>query len=352
MSAPSPTEKINFLDRNPPRFEDQQVQRIAAELFGLEGKFNPLASDCDQNFRVLTARDESFVFKIANVDEDPDVVDLQIQGLLHLEKVDPGLPVPRVVPGKSGEPSAWIEAPGGARHIVRVLTYLPGADLGKVALTPALLRNLGGAVARLDRALQGFCHRAARHDHLWDLRQVPRLRPLTSHITDKTGRARVEGVLDHFTTNLLPRLKRLRAQVIHNDANGDNVLVGLDAPDQIAGIVDFGDMIHSTLVNDPAVTAADLDLGGDIIGPMCELLAGYSTVLPFEDDEIDVICDLVLVRWAITAIIMSWRIGHSESPGPFESSELAAAQAGMDSLLSLGRSQVRTRLRSACRLAR
>jgi len=349
MSELSSAEKINFLDRNPPTFEDHVVQRIAAEIFGLEGEFEPLFSDCDQNFRVLAARDEQYVFKIANVDEDPDVVDLQVQGLLHLERVDPGLPVPRVVRTKADEPSAWAEGPGGARHIVRVLTYLPGTDLGKVRLTPALLRNLGRAVARLDKALRGFRHPAARHELLWDLRQVPRLRPLTSHIADRPGRRRVERVLDDFISEVMPGLAELRAQVIHNDANGDNLLVALDAPDQIVGIVDFGDMIHSALANDPAVTAADLLLAGDNLEPMCEQLAGYSSLLPLEDAEIEVLYDLVLVRWAITAVIMSWRVSNSKTPDPFESSELAAAQTAMEALLTRGRGQVRTRLRGACR---
>ncbi len=349
MSAVSSAEKINFLDRNPPTFEDWAVQRLASELFGLEGEFEPLVSDCDQNFRVLTARGEAYVFKIANRDEDPDVVDLQVRGLQHLEKVDPGLAVPRVVPTRTGEPSAWMDAPGGARHIVRVLTYLPGADLGAMPLTSPLLRNLGETVARLDKALQTFRHPAAQHELVWDLRQVPRLRPLTSHIADRADRRRVEHVLDEFIAEVAPGLDRFRAQVIHNDANGDNVVVALDAPDQIAGIVDFGDMIHSALANDPAVTAADLLLAGDSVEPMCELLAGYNSVLPLEDDEVDVLYDLVLVRWAITAVIMSRRISRSKIPDPFESSELAVAQAAMETLLAHGRGQVRAWLRSACR---
>ncbi len=349
MGTQASAERIAFLDRNPPTFDDRAVQRIAAELFGLEGEFEPLVSDCDQNFRVLAAGGEAYVFKIANLDEDPNVVDFQVQGLQHLEKADPGLAVPRIVPTRTGEPVAWMDAPDGARHIVRVLTYLPGADLGAMPLTPALLRNLGEAVARLDKALQTFRHPAAQHEHLWDLRHVPRLRPLTSHVADRADRRRVEHVMDDFIAEVTPGLDCLRAQVIHNDANGDNVVVALDAPDQIAGIVDFGDMIRSALANDPAVTAADLLLAGDSVEPMCELLAGYNSVLPLEDDEIDVLYDLVLARWAITAVIMSRRISTTIVPRPFESSELAAAQAAMETLLTHGRGKVRAWLRSACR---
>ena len=349
MCAFSSAEKIRFLDANPPTFEEQIVQRAAAELFGLEGEFRPLASDCDQNFHVLTAEGEEYVLKIANLEESSEVVDLQVKGLLHLEKTAPDLPVPRVVRTTKGEPSTWLEGSGGARYILRALTYLPGTDLGKVPLTPALLRNLGSALARLDQALKGFSHPAARHDLVWDVRQVPRLRSLTSYIGDRAGRQRVEHVLDDFIAEVMPAIAQLRAQVIHSDANGDNVLVAADAPDRIAGIVDFGDMIYSTLANDPAVTAADLLLAGDNVEPMCELLAGYNTVLTLQDEEIDVLYDLVLVRWAITAVIMSWRISMSEITKSFELSELEAAQAGIETLMTHGRRQVRTWLRDACR---
>jgi len=348
MSESSSPHEIKFLDRNPPVFEDQKVRRVAAEFFGLEGEFEPLNSERDQNFHILTAQNEHYVLKIANVDEDPSVLDLQVQGLLHVERTDPGVPVPRIVPAKSGEPTVWVQDGAGAKHMVRVVTYLPGTDLANKPLTPTLLRNLGRVLARLDKALCGFFHPAAQHELLWDLRQVPHLRPHTQYITDKANRQQTECVLDKFIADVLPGLSRLRAQVIHNDANGDNVVIAADAPDQIAGIVDFGDMIHTALATDPAVTAADLLMGGDFILPMCELVAGYDAVLPFEDEEIDLLYDLVLARCALTTIIIAWRESRPDGAGYLESYG-PAAHAMMETLLTLGRSHVRARLRDACR---
>jgi len=348
MSEPRTTQEIKFLDRNPPAFRDEEVRRIATELFGLDGEIKPLISERDQNFRIRTARGVQYVLKIANADEDATVVDLQVQSLLHVEKMDPGMPVPRVARTKTGEASTWVEGPDGTPHLVRVITYLPGTDLREMPLTPALLRDLGGAVARLGKALRGFYHPAARHELLWDLRQAPRLRPHTARIADTADRGRVERVLDAFIADVLPGLARLRAQVIHHDANGDNVVVDPGAPDKVAGIIDFGDLIHAALAADPAVTAADLLSGGDIVEPMCALLAGYDAVLPLEDEEIDVQYDLVLARHALTTVIIAWRnsqpggLGYLESHGPL-------VLAAMERLLTLGRAGVRARLRDACR---
>lgn len=347
MSELSPRQAMKFLHRNPPSIPENEVRRIAANVFGLEGEFTPLISERDQNFQIQ-ARDGQYVLKIANVAEDPNVVDLQVQGLLHIEKVDPDVPVPRVVRTRDGEPGTWIEGPGGAQHLVRAITYLPGADLGKVPLTSGLLRNLGSAVARLGKTLRGFYHPAARHELLWDLQQVPRMRAYTAKISDKGDRERVERVLDDFVSNVLPGLAHLRAQIIHHDANGDNVVVAPDAPDEIAGIVDFGDMIHAALAADPAVTAADLLMGGEIVEPMCEILAGYDAILPLEDDEIDVLYDLVLARCALTAVIIDWRNSSPYGPG-YLKSQGPAAHGAIETLLTLGRAHVRASLRKACR---
>ena len=129
----------------------------------------------DQNFRIRGQDGREAVLKIANADEDPAVVDLQAAALLHIEQVDPGMAVPRVLRTKAGESTTWVEDPDGARHLVRALTYLPGIPLGDVPRTPGLLRNLGAAVARLGLALRGFYHPAARHELLWDLQPWLRL---------------------------------------------------------------------------------------------------------------------------------------------------------------------------------
>ena len=341
--------EVKFLDRNPPEFPEVSARRIAADTFGLEGDFKPLVSERDQNFRVTTARGERFVFKIANVEEDPGVVDLQVRGLLHVEKSDPGLAVPRVVRTKQGDPFGWTNAADGARHIVRAVSWIEGGELGDATLTPTLLRNAGGAVARLAKALRGFHHPAARHPLLWDVTQVAGLRPHAHHIRDKEGRARVERALDGYIADILPNLVRLRGQIIHNDANGNNMVVDPADPERVAGIIDFGDMIHTVLAADPAVTASDLTkLEGDPIDSICAVVAGYDAINPLDEDEIDVMYDLILARYALTLIIIAWRNSQPTGPGYLESYE-APSHRALEIFMTQGRDKVRRALRDACR---
>ncbi|MEM7171348.1 MAG: aminotransferase class III-fold pyridoxal phosphate-dependent enzyme [Pseudomonadota bacterium] len=349
MTEPFSQQGLKFLDRNPPAFAMDSVQTMAQHLFGVEGDFKSLNSERDQNFR-LAARDSRFVLKISNVDEDPAVVDLQTKGLQHVARVDPTVPVPRVVTTKSGQAWAHVEGPDGAMHMVRLLTYLPGTPLGETSLTPALLRNLGGGLARLDKALRGFTHPAARHELLWDLQQAPRLRPHTASIVDKAERATLEKWLDGFIDDVLPGLARLRGQVIHHDANGNNVVISPDEPNEIAGVIDFGDMIHSFMIADPAVSAADLLMGEDMLEPMGDLIAGFDSVLPLEEEEVDCLFDLVVARCALSIVILAWRNAAPDGPGYLEGYG-PRALAAMEHLLTMGRAKVRAHFRKVCRFA-
>jgi 4-aminobutyrate aminotransferase-like enzyme/Ser/Thr protein kinase RdoA (MazF antagonist) len=349
MNDVKKTGEVKFLDRNPPEFPEGEVRRLASTVFGLEGDFKPLVSERDQNFRITTAKGEKFVFKVANRDEDPGVVDLQVQGLLHVERTDPGMLVPRIRRTKSGEPYGWTDGGDGQRHILRAVSWIDGEELRKQDYTPALLRSSGAATARLARALRGFYHPSARHPLLWDITQVAGLRQYAHHIADKGNRARVERSLDEFIANVLPGIAALRHQVIHNDANGDNMVVDPANRDAVAGVIDFGDMIHTVLAADPAVTAADLIKSpDDVLTPVSEIVAGYDSVNPLEEDEIDVMYDLMVARYALTLVIIAWRNSQPNEPGYLAEYD-APVTRSLDAFLTLGRDKVRRRLRDACR---
>ena len=117
---------------------------------------------------------------------------------------------------------------------------MPGIDLASVALTPKVLRDLGATIARLGKALRSFFHPAGDHVLLWDLKRLPEMRHNCDAIEDAGQRRKIEAVIDHFVQADLPRLGDLRWQIIHNDANGSNVLVAEDDHERIAGIIDYG----------------------------------------------------------------------------------------------------------------
>ena len=295
-----------------PAFSSQEAEAIARQAFDIQASAHPLVSERDQNFQLRAKDGSAWVLKIANPAENPALLDMQTQALLHIAQVDPSLPIPRVKVTPDGALFHDIDAADGRRFIVRVLSFLPGQLLDDATLHPALLRDVGAMAARLARALRGFFHTAARHELLWDLTQAPALRTRTHHIEDKGRRRIVEEVLDHFDAEVLPQLKMQRAQVIHNDVSGLNTLVD---ENRVAGVIDFGDLIHAPLVCDLAVPIAELIREHpDPIATAAEITAGYHAVTALEDDELRLIFDLVSTRCAMEVVIANWRVcGHPDN---------------------------------------
>ena len=70
--------------------------------------------------------------------------------------------------------------------------------------------------------------------------------------------------MDGYATHVLPALPMLRRNVIHHDANDNNVIVREDEEGQRAvGIIDFGDMVYSCVIFELAVGCAYTILDSD-----------------------------------------------------------------------------------------
>jgi 4-aminobutyrate aminotransferase-like enzyme/Ser/Thr protein kinase RdoA (MazF antagonist) len=332
----------------PPAFGDEAARQILGTAFGVTGSLTALAGERDQNFRVDTADGQRFLFKISNPADTRPILDMQTAALRHIEQVDPGLPVMRVIPGAAGEPWAEVPGPDGRLYPVRLFTFLPGHTMAAAALSTAAIRSIGQTTARLGRALRGFFHPAADYGILWDITRLPALRPLLGHIPDGARRAQVERVLDRFEARVAPVLPRLRAQVIHADVSLNNVLLGEDL--QVSGIVDFGDMTHAPLVCDLAVAIADVLHGRDDAVAAAEaMIAGYVAVTPLDDEEAGLLADLVAARLAADITLTTWRVGVYPDNAAYAADSESGAPAFLDSIEALGLDSAGERFRDACR---
>ena len=302
--APGPAE---LLERPTPAVSREAAAAVADRLYGVAGEATPLGGERDHNF-LISGRRNRLALKFAHPAEPVSVLEMQQQGLRHLARVDPDLPVPRAFPTAAGDLVATVEI-GGAVLPVRAVTYLPGVLLEGRRSTGPLRRNLALLLARLDRALDGFSHPGAERDYLWDLTQVTRLRPYTVHLSADRRRL-AEDLLDHLGERVLPALPHLRAQVIHSDVNPANLLVDPAAPDRLVGVIDFADLIRAPLVFDLAIAAAYQCMGEGEPGMVIAGLAGaYHSHLPLDAAEIDLLPDLATARLVQSMIISGWRVG-------------------------------------------
>jgi 4-aminobutyrate aminotransferase-like enzyme/Ser/Thr protein kinase RdoA (MazF antagonist) len=342
-------QRLDPLASTPPAFQMEAAQRILRDRFGVEpSSLTPLAGERDQNLRVEAADGRRLLFKISNPADGLSTVEMQAAALRHIERVDPGLPVMRVLPDTVGESWAEVRGPDGRNYPVRLFTFLPGQVTANTALTSEAIRTFGQTAARLGRALRGFFHPAADYEILWDLTHAAKLRLLLSHVSDAARRAQVERVLDRFETRVEPVLPALRAQVIHGDLSLDNVL--LDGDLRVSGIVDFGDMTHAPLVCDLAVSVADVLHGRDNAIDAAEaMIGGYVSVTPLEDEEAALLADLVAARLATEVTVAAWHGGLYPDNAAYITSSEPGARAFLDAIEAAGFDGVARRFRDACR---
>ena len=304
---------MSVLEATPPSFSADDVARIAAERFGLDGAARDLGSERDQTF-LVEGQGGSGVLKISNLGESSATLDLEAEAILHILRVDPELPVarPRAVSDAPGAAAyrASVEGPDGV-HFVRLFERLhgrSGGGAGAPDMSDRAVRDYGETHARLNLAMRGFFHPAADRELLWDLAQAAGLRPRLDSIADRERRRLVEDVLDRYEERIAPQWQRLRAQIVHGDLNLDNVL--LDDQGRIRGIVDFGDAVHTAQVADCAVALASLMRGrsGDEVFRIGRIAVdGYSSRIPLESEELELLGDLVAARLAQIVVISAWR---------------------------------------------
>ena len=264
-----------------PRLDRDRALAVLKDVYGIEAHdVQELASERDQNFLVDTSEGKR-VLKIANLGEERAILDFQLQALAHIERRDPELSIPRIQPTLSG---GLIETIEGGR-LCRLLSFLPGKPLADTRPHDgALLRDLGHFMGRLDTALEGFSHDAQDRYLYWDSKHAATsIREGLEHIAGDENRALVEHYLMSFEKEIAPRLDALPKGVIHNDGNDHNILV---RDGEIAGILDFGDIVSSALVFEAANTAAYAIL--DKSQPLevaSHVVAGYHAARPLERES-------------------------------------------------------------------
>ncbi len=274
-----------------------QAETIARELYGLDARATALPGELDLNFR-LDADGSRYVLKLHHAGADLALEDAVLE---HLSAV-PGVP-------RLAGPTSVLDG-----RTVRLLSWIDGVAW---AQRPGDLAELGREVARVDRALADFDHPQLMRPHRWDLRNAPGL----------------------------PRLDQLPQQLIHNDANEHNVLVGEHGE---IGLIDFGDVVHCPRVCGLAVAGAYAMQGfADPARAVLPLVRGYHEITPLTPPELEVLFLLMRAR-----LELSVQMAAAQSAAAPENEYLLISQQGvrdvLDKLAREDATLAHYRFRDAC----
>jgi 4-aminobutyrate aminotransferase-like enzyme len=305
---------------------------VAARLFGVAAETAvELGSERDRAFALEDGAGRRVaILKVSNAQEDPEVLDMEAAAALHIAAVDPELVVALpwrasgsglAGPARPGDHPGMLRASWTDRetHWVRLYSVLPGRSRADPrTLCDDALIAWGETSARLGRALRGFAHPRAHRFMLWDVQHALRCRELLGAIRDPRAREVVARTLDAFEERAMPLWPRLRAQILHTDLTPDNALI--DENGVITGIVDFGDMSHTTLVADLASVLDSLAPGrhGEEMFRVARLvLDGYERHVPLEEQDREALAVAWAARSAVTIAISSWRVARGLEEAAF-----------------------------------
>lgn len=297
---------------NQPRFSPAQAAALAAEHYGIIGNATPLDSYADQNFKITRADGERFVLKIANRVQQAPYLDLEEAVTRHLQRHLPDVAWPRILPTRDGRSMIQIFGKEDQRHWVRCVTYVDGRLAAHLREpSPRFYNNLGRFFGRVGKALESFHHPHMERDLDWDLANgLDICQALLTHVPEADQRRRIHDFLTRFRNTTAPRLRHLRRSVIHNDGNDHNIM---ERDEQVAGLIDFGDVVFSHTINELAIVCVYAMLGKEQpLQIAARIVAGYHQHHPLTDLELSVLFDLIYLRMC-TSVCQAGR-ALSENP--------------------------------------
>jgi len=288
---------------NIPQFSEDRIKEIVKLKYGIDGDAKSLSSYTDQNFLIQESKGDQYIFKILNQKEDPSLIEGQQSTLEHLNENTP-YTFQSIIPSARGRNIEQIEDQQDRSYYCWMVSYLPGKFLGELPEhSDQLYNSLGRFLGYMDQALELFDHAAFKRYLRWDLDNTPDIRILIQHIDDAKKRNLVCHFLNQHETYVIPKLPELKKGIIHNDANDFNILVDT-VEDIVTGIIDFGDMVYTHIINELAIALAYTMMHkDDPVQAVLSIVGSYHKIFPLHEKELEILYYLIASRLCISVSI-------------------------------------------------
>ncbi|NXP79582.1 HYKK kinase, partial [Ramphastos sulfuratus] len=309
-----------------PALGEKEATELIDRVFGLKVSWiKPLPSYDDQNFHVgvsgnpgVSEGTDEYVLKITNSEDSqkPDLIEVQTRAMMFLSAE--GFPSATPYLTKDGNIMS-LECGGTGlgkkKYVVRLLTYLPGTPVAKIATNSQIFYEIGQLAAKLDKVLsEKFYHPSVKSLHrgqfIWNLANVPLLEQYVYALGQNKYRAVVEQVIEQFKGRVIPKLSSFRPCINHGDLNDHNILVDSNAASlenlqyKVSGILDFSDMSYGYYVFEVAIAIMYMMIeSSDPLGVGGHVLAGFESILPLTEEERAALFLLVCGRFSQSLVI-------------------------------------------------
>lgn len=279
----------------------EQAKEILLDLFNIKGSLTKLPGETDLNFQVVTENKSDYILKISQQDDNLDYLDLQQSLLQYLQTNKRNINAPRIIKDVSNNTiSSFMDSHGNKRY-VRLLTWIPGRLWSSVNPQLDDLRlSLGEQCGILTTTLKSFGHPLAHRKFEWDVAQALWTTEHLRIFSDE--KKEILSYFHQLFETSQASYSKLRKSIVHNDANDNNIVVTEDALNpEVMAIIDYGDAIHTQIINDVAITCAYAIMHhNDPLESALPIVKGYHSVFPLQEDELEHLYISIAMRLVIS----------------------------------------------------
>ena len=260
--------------------------------FGLSAKaIKSLDGYASINYKITTA-EGNYILKYYKNPEDLELIQGEVESISAVQnQVEIDLPLQK---------SKLKVLEDGS--FIRLSSFLEGKFLHEVPHTSKLLVDLGQKIAALNMAQFSLSNSAIKaRKSKWDLQHTLLNEPKLKFIENPFDRNIVSYFMDAHQMYITPIQDSLRSQIIHGDLNENNVLVDENS---MTGLIDFGDICHSPLINEVAIALTYVILlnPNNWLESASSVLRGYVGENALQRQEIELLYQLIASRLCISVL--------------------------------------------------
>jgi len=274
---------------------------FSKKYFGITGTVKELPGELDFNFKIATKEGYSYILKVSRPGTDESDIDLQQKILQHLLTIETKLKIPKIIPTKENKTFCTCIDEHGQQRILRMLAWIDGRIWSSVCpVNNELLYSLGKSCGQITKAFQSFSHPRAEKNFDWNLDHVIWVENFL-HLFPSDKMELISVFLKKYT-NEKHKIENLRKSIIHNDANDNNIIVNSSLYHaEVIAIIDFGDAVFSSCINDVAVAIAYAVMGKpDPLAAATYVVKGYHEQFALKENELELLYLLVAMRLIIS----------------------------------------------------
>ena len=298
---------MDIFSSKPPDFGLSEIKNIVYDKFDLEVEVKILDSDRDQNFYLYDKKqNDRFVLKIFNPIESLDIITLQTNVLDHFQS-NRSLTIrtPKIIKAIDGQKFIYIKR-NNQKYILRLVSYISGNQLKDIKQKDISYFRIGSFIGDLASILQSFSDKYYDRVFPWDISNIDFLRDNHMLFINEKKENIILHFINEYEQNVDPNKQFLRKSIIHNDCNDHNIIVG-DQSETI-GVIDFGDIVYSYIVVEPAVCIAYAVLGKkNPFEIVCDILRGYCNSIQLSEVELKLAIYFVCIRLCISVTMAKFR---------------------------------------------